>query len=110
MTKIAKPSRVIGPEDVRVGDYITVTHATEEYIADTCAYEHGRDAKPRRVTMIPEWAGYPMRVTAVCLPFVLVRLVTKSQGSLDLRRHQIAKLSRAYGRKAFKSEKKTSDK
>ena len=105
MSTCKKPSRVIGPEDVRIGDYLTVTHTTYEFIADPCAGITQDEVKPARVTVIPWDAGRPVKVVAVCLPFVLVVDASRNTDTLDLRRHRIAKLGKDYGRKAFKSDK-----
>lgn len=100
-----KPSRVIGPEDVRIGDYVTVTHTTYEFVMDPCPGISQDEVKPNRVTLIPWDAGRPMKVLSVCLPFVLVVDTARTTDTLDLRRHRIAKLSSAHGRKAFKADK-----
>lgn len=105
MSTCKKPSRVIGPEDVRIGDYVAITHTTYEFIADPCTGITQPEVKPARVTMIPWNAGRPMKVVAVCLPFVLVLDTSRTTETLDLRRHRIARLGRAYGRKAFKADK-----
>ncbi|MEZ6190923.1 MAG: hypothetical protein R3C45_06475 [Phycisphaerales bacterium] len=104
MSKCKKPSRVIGPEDVRVGDYVTVTHTTYEFLMDRCADFSQDEVKPRRVTLIPWNAGRPLQVLSVCLPFVLVRDISKATDTLDLRQHRIARLRKAYGRKAFEAD------
>lgn len=96
---------MVGPEDLHPGDYVTVAHTTYEFFADFCALGENRDVTPTRITMIPDEAGQPMKVLAVCLPFVLVRYTNRVAGTLDLRRHRVAKLSDTYGRKAFKAGK-----
>ena len=108
MPKLPKPSRHVGPEDIRPGDYLTVTHATYEFIPFGCTPDYDPDAevKTKRVTFIPDEAGQPLKVVAVCPPFVLVKSMDKQRGSLDLRRHHVAKLSDIYGRKVFKKSKK----
>jgi hypothetical protein len=100
-----KPSRVIGPEDVRCGDYVTVTHVMYEYIQDICASTPSQEIPVSRFTLMSDDAGQAHKVVAVCLPFVLVEDPNGKSGSLDLRRHRIAKLTEKYGRKAFKTKK-----
>ncbi len=97
---------MIGPEDLRRGDFITVTHTTYEFIADFCAPAIEREIVPTRTTMIPCEAGQPMKVVAVCLPFALVRHTNRALGTLDLRRHRVARLNKGFGRKAFSASKK----
>ncbi len=100
-----KPSRVIGPEDVRRGDYVTVTHTMYEYISDLCPSITEEEVKIVRVTVMSDDAGLANKVVAVCLPFILVEDTTGKRESLDLRRHRIAILTKNYGRKAFKKKK-----
>jgi hypothetical protein len=64
------------------------------------------EIKTRRFTYMPEEAGQPLKVRAVCLPFVLVKTMNGERGTLDLRRHRVAKLTREYGGEAFKAKKK----
>ncbi len=96
-----KPSRVIGPEDVRCGDYVTVTHTLYEYIQDPCSSTPGHEIPIARVTVMSDDAGKAKKIVEVCLPFVLVKDATGKLDSLDLRRHRIARLTKAYGRRAF---------
>ena len=103
-----KPSRAIGPEDVKRGDFVTVTHTMHEYLQDLCPSLPEDDVKIVRVTVMSEEAGQAKRVIAVCLPFILVEDIANKRASLDLRRHRIARLSKGYGRIAFK--KKTTKK
>ncbi len=105
MTPCNKPSRVIGPEDVRRGDYVTVTHTLYEFIQDTCASTPRQEIPVSRVTVMSDDAGRAMKVVAVCLPFVLVEDTHGKRDSLDLRRHRVARLTNAFGRKAFKARK-----
>lgn len=105
MDKQTKPSRVIGPEDVRRGDYVTVTHTMYEYFQDLCPSLPDDDVKIVRVTVMSDEAGQAKKVIAVCLPFVLVEDIAGKRESLDLRRQRIAILSKGYGRKAFKKKK-----
>lgn len=106
MTTTITPSSTIGPEDIRVGDFIAVTHSTAEFIFGSCAPEYGEELKTHRVTYLPDEAGEALRVEAACLPFVLVKTMHGGYSTVDLRRHRVARLSRAYGRKAFKAIKK----
>lgn len=100
-----KPSRLIGPEDVKRGDYVTVTHTMYEFYHDICPSLPDDDIKIMRATVMSDEAGQAKKVIAVCLPFVLVENSLGRQESLDLRRHRIARLSKSYGREAFKKKK-----
>jgi hypothetical protein len=57
--------------------------------------------EPIRVTLMPGQAQ-PMKVVEVCLPFVLVRKASGKHETLDVRRYRFARVSKEFGRKAFK--------
>ncbi len=107
MDTLLKPSRVIGPEDVRVGDYITITHEVLEFFVCANATEYGQEPeiKLKRMAVMPYGAGRPYKVVSVCLPFVLVRTMTGERCTLDLRQHHIARINKVFGKEAFKKEK-----
>lgn len=94
-----KTTRKVAPEDMRPGDYVTVAHETAEFIF--CLDEWRKQVEPTRVTFMPDCAGQPLRVVSVCLPYVLVRTPERKHETLDLRRHHLVRLSRAYGKQAF---------
>ena len=109
---IYEPSSLIGPEDIELGDYVTVSHETFEYIPTGC--EH--DGQLRRVTMLADNAGKPLKVVSLCPPFILVEDPNGKHYPVDLRNHRLARLSGSYGKEAFelmarndKEDKATSD-
>lgn len=102
MSKKFEPSRVIGPEDVKVNQYVTITHVTYEFLADDCFALPRAEIAPSRVTLMHGCAGRPLKVVGVCLPFVLVEDPAGTHSTVDLRKCQIALLNARFGRKAFK--------
>lgn len=97
-----KPSRLIGPEDIRVGQYVTCAHQTYELVPSPCDVPTGdRHVEPHYVTVTAPDAGEALRVEAVCLPYVLVRTMHGRIDAVDLRQVRLARLSKAYGRAAF---------
>lgn len=96
-----KPSRLIGPEDVRPGIFVTVSHETFQFIPNENGGLDGGHIEPAHVTVIPCDAGQPLLVKNVCLPFVLVTDPKGSCYSLDLRRARLARLSTGFGKEAF---------
>lgn len=94
----AKP---VAPEDLQKGDYVAVTHVTLEYVAYWCEETWQHASPVRRARVKPKGAGRPYKVLRVCVPFVLVRDPLGKHHTLDLRRHEVARLDRAYARKAF---------
>src|SRR5688500_17343729 len=96
-------SKSLAPEDLGEDDYVAVSRQTIELLPLFCdgdSWLRKPEVVPVRIT--PGYAGYPMRVVRICLPFVLVRDPNGAAITLDTRRHELVKLSEAYGRKAFK--------
>jgi len=116
---IVKP---LAPEDIRPGDYLAVMHEVDEYLPigallDCSAFNQPRSLQPVQVQWLPCGECVPLKVKAVCLPFVLVKaprpqplgfLALGRGGSgpilrtLDVRRCRLARLSHAYGKRVFK--------
>ncbi len=97
-----KSSRSIGPEDIKAGDYVTIAHTTYELVPDECG-SFQRELEPRRITIMSWEAGKPLKVVDVCLPFVLAKDPKGTHVTIDLRRHQLARLDDAFGKKAYKA-------
>ena len=102
-SKYSKASRFIGPEDVRRGDYVTITHTTCQVLPCDMAVTGGRDVEPIRVRALSEIAGWPLKVIGVCLPFVTTVDADGDHWTLDFRRHELARVARSYGQATFKS-------
>lgn len=94
-------ARHVAPEDIAVGDYVTVAHVTYEFVGD-CSSVPEQTVTPKRVTFMSPCAGRPLRVMSICLPYLFVREPEGGHDMLDLRRHRIMKLSKTYGKKVFK--------
>lgn len=103
MPKI-QSSRLIGPEDVKPGQFVTVAEVTEQYVylpAEACV---GGNVEPRvaAVTLRSAAAGWPFRVEQVSLPYVLVIAPDGERYAADLRRHRLARVRKRYGKAAFR--------
>lgn len=97
----------LAPEDVRVGDFVTLLQVTYEvpsylWCADATLLER---EVPVRLPWLPECGGMPLKVKAVCLPFVLVKLPTGEKQALDVRRCRLARLKDSYAAAAWKAYK-----
>lgn len=100
-TRIARP---IAPEDLRQGMYLAVLSITHELLPLLCdsAWLFER-AEPCRIAFWPdEEEAEPVKVVALCLPFVLVKDAQRRVRTLDVRRHRLAALSEEFGRRFFK--------
>ena len=87
----------IAGEDVSCGDFVAVLNSICElpsYLWDGC------DARLSpyelvRLQVIPSEAGLPLKVFAVCLPFIYAKTATGEARTIDLRRVHIVRLDRA---------------
>ncbi len=101
-------ARPLAPEDIQLGDYVSVLHAVCElpsflWHADvTTLPAH----EPVRIRFVPRDDPRPFKVKAICLPFVMTKLPCGETVSLDIRRHRLARLDRRYALRAWKAAKK----
>ena len=95
-------AKVIAPEDIREGMYVALFSETVEHwpCGDDGAAT-SKPARPARMDWLPDDGAAPVRVAAVCLPFVLVRRTDGKLGTLDVRRYRLARVSKRFGRRAF---------
>jgi len=83
----------VAGEDIRCGDFVTVLNATFEvpsYLWDQAMLA---PTELVRLKMIPSDAGVPLKVFAICLPFVYAKDTKGEINTLDLRREQIVRLN-----------------
>lgn len=106
-TKPALESTVaatVAAEDVSCGDYVAVLSYVYElptYLWATCS-DYLPAEEIIRVKMIPDDAGAPLKVLAICLPFIYAVTATGEMKTLDLRRQQIVRLDRASAKQVWK--------
>lgn len=83
----------VAGEDIRYGDYLTVLNSTCEvpsYMWDQAMLPANELV---RLKIIPTDSGLPLKVFAVCLPFVYAKDTAGDLKTLDLRRQQIVRLN-----------------
>ncbi len=102
-------SRQIAPEDVRPGDYVTLSKQTCEFLPSDCDASWRSDVRLLRAEYIPYDSGEPLKVVSVCLPFVLVKNSDGRHETLDLRRQRLMRLADTFGRQAWKSMRAVAD-
>lgn len=124
-------AQAIAPEDIREGDYLAVLSEIDEFLPigvlfECSAFNQPRSLQPVRVQWLPCGESVPLKVEAVCLPFVLVKApapvifsIFGGSGAgapstvlrtLDVRRYRLARLSEAYGKRAYKMLKDRAEK
>lgn len=101
-TPITRPttSRAVAPEDLRVGDYVTVTHQTYQFVA-FAPFRPDNALQSHTIRLIPDEAGECYRVAAVCLPFILTRSAGGGHPTLDVRQMTLRRLDKRFGKAAF---------
>lgn len=96
---VAKP---LAPEDIAPGQFVAILH--EVVNTPRWAFDEGvwtLRPSPGSHAQAPEEFDVPMRVLAVCLPFVLVSCAPGGLRQVDVRRARLALLSAEYAAKAF---------
>jgi hypothetical protein len=89
----------IAPEDIQRGQYVAILHVIEQYFP--CCFDQAR-TDPVSIRWRPRFQIQPLEVVDVCLPFVTVRKPAGSVITLDVRRHELARLDDAYARRVVK--------
>jgi hypothetical protein len=94
----------IAGEDLACGDFVARLNETVEvpsFMWDGC----GAMLSPYelvRLRVIPDTAGAPLRVLAICLPFVYARSPSGELAMLDTRRTQLVRLQRKSAKAVWK--------
>ena len=90
----------IAPEDIRRGLYVAVLHVIDQY--PPCCFDLPGRTELVSIRSLPEDETEPLEVIDVCLPFVTVRKADRGIVTLDVRRHELARLNDAYARRVVK--------
>ena len=104
MSKEQRAAVMVAAEDILVDDYVAPMKAVDEFLMRD-------DVSPAGglKTMVVEWlpcAVETMRVRGVCLPFVLVETPCGGRRTIDVRQVRLGRLSKAFGREAFRPARK----
>ena len=93
---------ILAPEDLRCGDYVAVLDEIVEVPAWLWCDAPADGDSPHRVRWRASEGGVPLKVKAICLPFVLVKSAHKQARTLDVRQYQLVRLDRHYARTVWK--------
>jgi hypothetical protein len=86
----------VAGEDLAGGDYVSLLNETvgfPSFLWDSC----GAALSPHELVhlkVIPANAGHPLKVIAVCLPFVYAATPAGEMATIDTRRTQLVRLNR----------------
>ncbi len=108
----ASLARALAPEEIRPGDHVAVLYEIMEfpswYWCDDSALVNREEVV--RIRYVPREDAVPLKVRAVCLPFVLAKYPRDGERTLDVRRCRVARLDRAYAKAARKAYRKSKSK
>lgn len=101
--KIAQESTLaasVAGEDLRIGEYVAVLNEVHEFPSFfwDCDATTLSPHEVVRLRYTARDAGTPLRVEAVCLPFVLLRTPTGECRTLDVRLVQLVRLDERYAK------------
>ena len=102
-------AKALAPEEIRPGDYVTPLSLIAEVPSFWWCAEAWRlsPEEPIRMRFMATCDGVPLRVRSVCLPFVLAKQPSGHFVTMDVRRCQLARLDRAFARRAWKCIKRS---
>ena len=108
MSKMTLARRIRSPEDIQIGDYVVRTHRRYQLVPCDISRPLGGEALEPVILLGWPWdAGEPLKVVAVCLPFVMTETAYGSREAIDTRQDVLMKVSKTYGKSAKpKPEKK----
>ncbi len=96
----------VAPEDVRRGDFVAVLSEIVELpnflFGETLPCARGELVRIRR---LPTEDRVPLKVKAICLPFVFVAFPTDRHETLDVRLASLVRLDREYAKIVWKALK-----
>jgi len=89
----------VAPEDLECGDFVAILSEISEFPSffwfDTSPDD--RD-KLVRLRFIPKGSGRPLKIKAICLPFVAVKPPVGQCETIDVRQTQLARLDERYAK------------
>ena len=104
-TLIAKP---LAAEDLQCGDFLSVLYEVGEW--PSCFWPNHSHlltpSEPVRIQQKASDGGIPLKVKAICLPFVFVKLPSGQHKMLDVRRQHLVRLSSDFARPVWKTMSK----
>ena len=98
-------ARSLAGEELRCGDFVSILHEIYElpsylWCGDSQLLPPGELV---RIQCRSSDGGVPLKVKAICLPFVFVKKPCGQHRTLDIRQHRLVRLNNAYARKVWKA-------
>lgn len=95
---------LVAAEDLQCGDVIALLNEVYEYPSFLwlCDGQMTPPDQPVRIRWRARQAGRPLKVVAICLPFVFVETPARRCRTIDVRRCECVRLHRDYARMVWK--------
>ncbi len=101
-------AKTLAAEDIQLGDVVAILDVVHEYPSFLwCDDPH---VLPPQEPVCVRWrsdqTGRPLKVKAICLPYILVKTPKGRHKTLDVRQCRLVRLSDCYAKKAWKRFRK----
>lgn len=98
-------SRSLAAEDLRCGDFVAILHEIVEWPSFfwSCDVQLLPPDELVRLQCRVTDGGTPLKVKAICLPFVFVKKPCGQHRILDVRQHRLVRLSSDYSKPVWKA-------
>jgi hypothetical protein len=93
----------VAPEDLRRGDYVAVLNEIFELPSWLWCDSMTPDEEPVRIKYCATDAGMPLKIKAICLPFVFTKSADRQLQTFDVRQVQLVRLDRRYAKTVWKT-------
>jgi hypothetical protein len=97
----------VAPEDLRRGNFVAVLNEVVEFPSffwcDSVPTDRGELVRAR---YLPAGGGMPLKVKAICLPFVFVKPPSGPSQTIDVRKVQLVRLEKCYAKTVWKKLRK----
>jgi hypothetical protein len=102
--RVDRSARTLAPDDLRAGDFVSILEETIEYPSFwwSCDPQLWPPSQPVRMSCRTDDCGVPLKVKAVCLPFVFVKKPCGKHRTLDIRQQRLVRLSAKYAGAVWK--------
>ena len=96
------------PEDLRCGDYVAALNSIVEFPSFLLGCDSSIQSvdQPVRTKFRAAKAGVPLRIRAICIPFVFIKTPKGRAKIIDVRETQLVRLDRRYAKLAWKALKR----
>lgn len=104
----ASLAATVAGEDLRCGDYVAILSEVYEFPSFLWCGDAALlpPHEPVRMKLLSRTNGAPLKVKAICLPFLFVKSAKDEYETLDVRRQQLVRLDRRYAETVYKSTRK----